>query len=78
MVQWLGPSTFTAAAWVHSLVWEPRSHIKPLHAAAQNKKTPIFKSQHIYHSPEQSKREGVRGQSLEGETESRESTKGKN
>ena len=25
--------------WVQSLVWEPRSHIKPLYAAAKNKQT---------------------------------------
>ena len=30
MVQWLGLSTFTLEAQVQSLVWELKSHIKPL------------------------------------------------
>ena len=37
VVQWLGLSTFAAEAWVQSLTWELRLHIKPLHALAQNK-----------------------------------------
>ena len=32
-----GLSAFTPVAWVQSLIWELRSHIKPLHAS-QNKK----------------------------------------
>ena len=34
----LGLSAFTTAAQVQSLVWEVRSHIKPLHAAAKIKR----------------------------------------
>ena len=35
VVQWLGLSAFTAMAWVQSLVWELRSHVKLLHAVAK-------------------------------------------
>ena len=38
MVWWLGLSTFTAVAWVQSLVWELRSHTKPPTAEAKKKK----------------------------------------
>lgn len=34
----VGFGTFTAAGQVQSLVWEPRFHIKPLHAMAKIKK----------------------------------------
>lgn len=37
VVQWLRPDTFNAAAWVQSLVWELRSHIKLLHAMTKKK-----------------------------------------
>ena len=37
-VEWLGFSTFTAVAWVQSLVQELRSHIKPRYAVAPNQK----------------------------------------
>ena len=37
-VQSLGLSTFTTVAQVWSLVWELRSHIKPLYVAAHKKK----------------------------------------
>ena len=33
VVQWLGFGAFTTVAQVQSLVWELRSHIKPLHTA---------------------------------------------
>ena len=36
-VQWLGLGTLTASAWGQSLVWELRSHIKPLHTTAKKK-----------------------------------------
>lgn len=31
VVEWLGFGAFTPVAQVRSLVWETRSHIKPLH-----------------------------------------------
>lgn len=37
VVSWLGFGAFTAVAQVQSLVWELRSHIKPLHAMAEKK-----------------------------------------
>ena len=39
IVLWLGFGALTAVAWVQSLLWELRCHIKPLHASAkkQNK-----------------------------------------
>ena len=40
MASWLGFSTFTTAAWVQSLAWEPRSHIEPLHTGPPPKKRP--------------------------------------
>jgi len=33
----LGLGTFTTAAWVQSVVWHLRSHIKLLHAVAKTK-----------------------------------------
>ena len=48
VAQWLGLSAFTAAAWVQSLVWELRSHIKPLHATAKKKKKDERKSLLLY------------------------------
>ena len=36
MVQWLGLGAFTAVAWVQSLVWELRSHIKLLRTTAKS------------------------------------------
>ena len=38
VVWWLGFSAFTAVAWVQSLIWELRSHIKLLHAGQKNPK----------------------------------------
>ena len=35
--QWLGLGAFTAAAWVQSLVWELRSHIKLLQGPMKKK-----------------------------------------
>ena len=35
MVEWLGLSVFAAAAWVQSLNWKLRSHIKPLDTVAK-------------------------------------------
>ena len=37
VVSWLGLGTFTAAAWVQSLVGELSPHIKQLSDAAKNK-----------------------------------------
>ena len=38
VVLWLGFGTLTTVAVKRSLVWELRSHIKPLHAAALKEK----------------------------------------
>ena len=37
MAQWLGLGAFPATAQIQSLVWELRSHIKPLHVMAKYK-----------------------------------------
>ena len=38
VVLWLGLHAFTTVAWVRSLVWELRSHNKPLHTTTKKKK----------------------------------------
>ena len=38
VAQWIGFSAFTAVARVQFLVWDLRSHIKPLNAVAEKKK----------------------------------------
>ena len=38
MVQWLGFGAFSTVVQVQLLIWELRSHIKPLHAMAKKKK----------------------------------------
>ena len=45
VVWWLGLSAFTIVALVQSLVWELRSHIKPLQATAKKKRNHCFHKQ---------------------------------
>ena len=42
MICWFPFSAFTSAAWVQSLVWEQRSPIQLLHAAAKKKKNSVL------------------------------------
>lgn len=47
----LGLSAFIAAAWIQSLVWELRSHIKPLHVAAKKKEKKMLKNKNKKNPP---------------------------
>ena len=42
MVYWLELGAFTSVAWVQSLVWELRAHIKLLHTVAKRNFLKIY------------------------------------